>query len=82
MRDQFGYQHLLWVYSGRRGIHLWVSDAQAFLLTDDERKAMVQYLHVVSTGGDSASQVNVRWGNNAKFAPPPLPPSLRYEFSV
>jgi hypothetical protein len=45
--DDFGYKHLLWVYSGRRGIHLWISDKEAMDLTDDERRAIVHYIEVV-----------------------------------
>ncbi|KAH8814687.1 prim-pol domain-containing protein [Flagelloscypha sp. PMI_526] len=75
IREEFGYQHLLWVYSGRRGIHLWVSDQEAFTLSDQERKTMVGYLHVVSSG-DSDKQVHVRLAN-AKGPPAPLCPSLR-----
>ncbi len=71
IRDQFGYQHLLWVYSGRRGIHLWVSDKEAMELTDDERRAMVNWLTVVQGGKEPGKKVTVRIGSRA------LPPSLQ-----
>ncbi|EIW54923.1 prim-pol domain-containing protein [Trametes versicolor FP-101664 SS1] len=70
LRDQFGYRHLLWVYSGRRGIHLWISDAEALALTDDQRRALVGWLTVIQGGKEMHKKVNVRVG--AK----PLPPSL------
>jgi DNA primase small subunit len=71
MRDQFGYEHLLWVYSGRRGIHLWVSDQEAMELNDDERKAIANYLTVVGGGKEMKKKVNVRQGSK------PLPPSIQ-----
>ncbi|KAI8974875.1 prim-pol domain-containing protein [Trametes punicea] len=70
LRDQFGYKHLLWVYSGRRGIHLWISDREALELTDEQRRALVGWVTVIQGGKDMHKKVNVRLGNK------PLPPSL------
>ncbi|KDQ50344.1 hypothetical protein JAAARDRAFT_200027 [Jaapia argillacea MUCL 33604] len=71
IRDQFGYKHLLWVYSGRRGIHLWISDKEAMELTDEHRKAIVGWIAVIQGGKDMHKKVNVRQGTK------PLPPSLQ-----
>ena len=70
IREQFGYEHLLWVYSGRRGIHLWISDREAMELTDDERRALVNWMTVIQGGKEMHKKVNVRLG--AK----PLPPAI------
>ncbi|KAJ6558524.1 hypothetical protein DFH09DRAFT_532977 [Mycena vulgaris] len=69
LREQFGYQHLLWVYSGRRGIHLWISDKEAMALTDEQRKAIVNCLTVVPK--DESKRLNVRFGSRS------LPASLQ-----
>ena len=70
IREQFGYKHLLWVYSGRRGIHLWISDKEAMELTDDERRALVNWMTVIQGGKEMHKKVNVRIGAR------PLPPSI------
>lgn len=66
IRDQFGYEHLLWVYSGRRGIHLWVSDKEAIELTDDQRKAVVNWLTVITGSSQQHKKVNVRLGSTLR----------------
>ncbi len=72
MRDQFGYKHLLWVYSGRRGIHLWISDKEALDLTDQQRKSIVGWMSVISGGSEANKRLNVRVGSR------PLPAHLRW----
>ena len=67
LRDQFGYRHLLWVYSGRRGIHLWVSDREALELTDDQRKALVGWMTAVQGGKETHKKVNVRLPPSGKL---------------
>ncbi|TFK25537.1 DNA primase catalytic subunit [Coprinopsis marcescibilis] len=75
IRDHFGYEKLLWVYSGRRGIHLWISDKEAMELTDQQRKAIVGWMNVVSIGSKEASKrLNIRTAS--KVLPPPIQDAL------
>ncbi|GMK55912.1 hypothetical protein CspeluHIS016_0209680 [Cutaneotrichosporon spelunceum] len=64
LRDTFGFKHLLWVYSGRRGIHCWVSDTLAVDLTDDQRRALVTFLEVIKGSKEQAKKVSVRGGRD------------------
>lgn len=74
--EDFGFKHLLWVYSGRRGVHCWVCDQEAIQLSQEARSAIVEYLTLVK-GGEQQSQ-------KVKLRPPPHPqhPSVKYAYYV
>ncbi|KAG8736472.1 hypothetical protein FRC10_009298 [Ceratobasidium sp. 414] len=67
---------------GRRGIHLWISDKAAMDLTDDQRRAIVQYIEVVKGGKDQIKKVNVRLPAAGSFGPGPLHPALDRALSI
>jgi DNA primase small subunit len=40
-----GFKNILWVFSGRRGIHAWVSDSEAKNMSGPVRKMLTEYLN-------------------------------------
>lgn len=59
LREDFDFQNILWIYSGRRGIHCWVCDPDARSLTNEARGAIVDYLSV-NTGTNENSDKKIK----------------------
>ncbi|MCJ1403379.1 hypothetical protein MMC11_006602 [Xylographa trunciseda] len=60
LREDFGFEHIMWVYSGRRGAHAWISDKKAREMDDNKRRALAGYLEVIKGGSQSGKKVNVK----------------------
>jgi len=72
LKVEFGFKHILWVYSGRRGIHCWVCDERARKLSSEMRRAIAEYITVISSGEGNSRKVN--------FESTTLHPSLRKSY--
>jgi len=69
LHEDFGFEHRLWIYSGRRGVHCWVCDPTARELQSSIRQAIVEHLSILTGAKESSKRVNLYL---------PLHPSLQH----
>ena len=72
----FGFRHVMWVYSGRRGVHAWICDPRARVLSNELRTAIVDYLSV-HLGKDRGKD-----HKTLSQLAPPLHPSLSHAYET
>uniref|UniRef100_A0A7S3JXH2 DNA primase n=1 Tax=Aureoumbra lagunensis TaxID=44058 RepID=A0A7S3JXH2_9STRA len=72
LKEDFGFTHRLWVYSGRRGVHCWVADKMARELTNEARTAVINYCSV-SRKSDASCGDDLSW---------PMHPSLQRAYDI
>lgn len=57
IREDFNYKNILWVFSGRRGIHCWVADKDARRLDDIQRTALAEFFSLMRGGSQQIRPV-------------------------
>lgn len=55
LEEDFGFTEMIWVFSGRRGIHCWVCDERAKKMNNQVRESIINYLSLIQGNEKSTS---------------------------
>ena len=56
--EDFDFENVLWVFSGRRGLHAWICDEGARDMTNEMRSAVVGYCNI-GVGNEMSGRTNL-----------------------
>lgn len=46
LTELFGFKNIFYIFSGRRGIHIWVCDERARKMSDDVRSSVAEFFNI------------------------------------
>jgi DNA primase small subunit len=72
LKDDFGFENCLWVFSGRRGVHCWICDPEARNMTNEMRSSITTY-YELARGNENSDKLKLQF---------PLHPMLRKSFNI
>jgi len=67
LAEDFGFKEILWVFSGRRGIHAWICDERARMMRNEVRSAATDYLDITDSNDKSDRLVKPQVRNSIKY---------------